>query len=69
VQFDDGIDVAIDLGYLRHLGGVFEPVSRSRVLPTSVDLRHRKHHLLANEAGIAPETLYAHALLALEVGR
>ncbi len=60
VRFEDGTESEVDLGYLAHLGGVFEPLrerdffARLRVDDEGATI------IWPNEADIAPETLYAH---------
>ena len=61
VRFEDGTEADVDLGYLAHLEGVFEPLQdpeyfrQLRIYPEGETI------FWPNEADIAPETLYAHA--------
>ena len=62
VRFDDGTTADVDLSYLLDYGGVFEPLRdpaffrQLRADPEAGTI------VWPNDADIAPETLYAHAL-------
>jgi hypothetical protein len=64
VRFEDGIAAAVDLGYLPDFGGVFEPLRDKSYFRRLRADRDAGTIVWPDEADIAPETLYAHAVRA-----
>jgi hypothetical protein len=61
LRFEDGTEADVDLGYLAHLDGVFEPLQDPDYFRQLRLYSDRATIYWPNEADIAPETLYAHA--------
>ncbi len=62
VRFEDGLAANVDLSYLLDYGGVFEPLREIDYFRACRADPEAGTIVWPNEADIAPETLYAHAL-------
>jgi hypothetical protein len=62
VRFEDGLAADVDLSYLLDYGGVFEPLREIDYFRECRADVEAGTIVWPNEADIAPETLYAHAL-------
>lgn len=62
VRFEDGISADVDLSYLTAFGGVFAPLRDPTYFRRLRADREAGTIVWPNDADIAPETLYAHAL-------
>lgn len=62
LRFEDGTEADVDLGYLAYLGGVFVPLRDPEYFRQLRIFEEGETISWPNEADIAPETLYAHAL-------
>jgi hypothetical protein len=67
VHFEDGTEADIDLGYPRHLDGVFLPFRNPEFFRRLRVYDHANTIYWPNQSDIAPETLYAHALRSVEL--